>query len=83
MIIFLDDSGDPGFKVGKGSTASLVIALVIFDDELEGEETSLKIKRLKRELGVKDTFEFKFHKCRSEYRRRFLERVANCDLKPS
>ncbi|MCL6472275.1 MAG: hypothetical protein K6T91_05620 [Firmicutes bacterium] len=66
MIIFLDDSGDPGFKVGKGSTTSLVIALAIFDDELEAEETSVKIKRLKRELGVKDTFEFKFHRCRPQ-----------------
>jgi len=81
MIIFLDDSGDPGFKVGKGSSASFVIALVIFDDELEGEETALKIKKLKRELGVKDTFEFKFSKCRSEYRRRFLEKVAPCNFR--
>lgn len=48
MIIFLDDSGDPGFKIGKGSTSSLVMALVIFDDELEAEETSVKIKRLKK-----------------------------------
>lgn len=33
MLVFLDDSGDPGFKVGKGSTPCFVIALVIFDDK--------------------------------------------------
>lgn len=77
MLIFLDDSGDPGFKVGKGSSRSFVIALVVFDDELEAEDTALKIKKLRRQLGLKDSFEFRFSKCRSEYRRRFLECVAS------
>lgn len=81
QIIFIDDSGDPGFKVGKGSSSSLVIALVIFDDELDAEETALRIKKLRRELGVKDGFEFRFNKCRDEYRRRFLERVANSNFR--
>ena len=35
MLIFLDDSGDPGFKVKKGSSPCFVIALAIFDDHLE------------------------------------------------
>lgn len=81
QIIFIDDSGDPGFKIGKGSSSSLVMALVIFDDELDAEETALKIKKLRRELGVKDAFEFRFSSCRDEYRRRFLGRVANCSFR--
>jgi len=32
MLVSLDDSGDPGFKLGKGSTPCFVIAVVIFDD---------------------------------------------------
>ena len=35
MLVFIDDSGDPGFKLGKGSTSHFIIGMVIFDDELE------------------------------------------------
>lgn len=77
MLIFIDDSGDPGFKVTKGSTNVFVIGLIIFDDELEAEETALKIKKLRRELGLKDDFEFKFNKCRNHFRCKFLETVKD------
>ena len=43
MLIFIDDSGDPGFKVQKGSSSVFVIALVIFDDNLIAEETVLAL----------------------------------------
>ncbi|MBU0455447.1 MAG: DUF3800 domain-containing protein [Gammaproteobacteria bacterium] len=78
MLIFLDESGDPGFKVGKGSSNVFVIALVIFDDHLEAEETALKIKRLRRELGKDDGFEFKFNKCSRAIRCHFLSTIAEC-----
>jgi len=41
MIVFIDDSGDPGFKIMRGSSAVFVLAFVIFNDELEAEKTSL------------------------------------------
>ncbi|PIP29596.1 hypothetical protein COX27_00570 [Candidatus Kuenenbacteria bacterium CG23_combo_of_CG06-09_8_20_14_all_36_9] len=50
MLVFLDDSGDPGFKLDQGSTSHFVIAMVCFDDELEAEKTAIAIKELKREL---------------------------------
>jgi len=77
MLIFIDDSGDPGFKVGKGSSEVFVIALVIFDDPLDAEETALKIKRLRQSLGINNTFEFKFNKCRKDFRCKFLSTVAD------
>lgn len=40
MLIFIDDSGDPGFKLDKGSSKVFVIACVIFDDGLEAEKTT-------------------------------------------
>lgn len=46
MIVFIDDSGDPGFKLDKGSSAFSVITLVIFDDALEAEKVALAIKEL-------------------------------------
>ena len=62
MIIFIDDSGDPGFKLQKGSSSYFVIAFVLFDDPLEAERTSLAIKDLRRKLKASDYYEFKFNK---------------------
>lgn len=75
MLVFMDDSGDPGFKVSKGSSNTFVIGMVIFDDPLEAEETALRIKKLRRELRLADAFEFKFNKCRKDFRCRFLDTV--------
>ena len=77
MLIFIDDSGDPGFKVEKGSSEVFVIALIIFGDFLDGEETALKIKRLRQSMMLKDNFEFRFNKCRKEFRCKFLSTVAD------
>jgi len=77
MLIFIDDSGDPGFKVEKGSSAVFVIALIIFDDPLDAEETALKIKRLKQSMKLSDNFEFRFNKCRKDFRCKFLSTVAD------
>lgn len=76
MLVFIDDSGDPGFKVEKGSSAVFVIALVIFDDDLEAEKTAIEIKQLKRDLKFPDVVEFKFHKSRIQIKRKFLQKVS-------
>lgn len=72
MLIFIDDSGDPGFKLGKGSSDIFVVAMVIFHDDLTAEETALCIKKLRRELRVSDRFEFKFNKASPQWRMKFL-----------
>lgn len=81
MIIFIDESGDSGFKISKGSSSVFVIVLVIFDDELEAEETALKIKKLKRDLKKSERFEFKFNGCNKELRIKFLEQIKNCKFR--
>jgi hypothetical protein len=72
MLVFIDDSGDAGFKLGKGSSEFFIISAVIFDDNLEAEKTALAIKELRRELFKRDDVEFKFHKSRKETRIKFL-----------
>lgn len=72
MLIFIDDSGDPGFRIEKGSSVYFVIALVIFDDELEAEKTSVAIKELRRKLKLSDLFEFKFNKTNKKFRNTFI-----------
>jgi len=75
MLVFIDDSGDAGFKIDKGSSGFFVISAVIFDDNLEAEKTAIAVKELRRELFKRDDVEFKFHKSSQEIRIKFLECV--------
>jgi hypothetical protein len=81
MFVFIDDSGDAGFKLNKGSSKHFVIACVIFDDNLDAEETALKIKRLRRSLGWRDEREFKFNKSNKAVRLQFLEEIKGCPFR--
>jgi len=40
VLVFIDDSGDPGFKTAKGSSPFFVVAAGIFDDDLDAKETA-------------------------------------------
>lgn len=75
MLIFIDDSGDPGFKLDKGSTKNFVISLVIFDDNLEAEKTAVAIKELRRKFGFPDNMEFKFHNSRNKVKEEFFRTI--------
>ncbi|KKQ89879.1 MAG: hypothetical protein UT11_C0017G0007 [Berkelbacteria bacterium GW2011_GWA2_38_9] len=81
MLIFIDESGDPGFSITKGSSVVFVVACVIFDDELEAEKTAIKIKELRRKLKKSDNFEFKFNKCSRKIRVQFLETVRGSEFR--
>jgi hypothetical protein len=81
MIIFIDESGDPGFKTKRGSSAHFVIVLIIFDEEIDAEETALKIKKLKRTLKKSNRFEFKFNKCNRQLREQFLKTIKSCNFR--
>jgi hypothetical protein len=75
MLVFIDDSGDAGFKMDKGSTSNFVISLIIFDDNLEAEKVALAIKELRRKLDFPDDVEFKFNKSDKEVRIDFLRAI--------
>lgn len=75
QIVFIDDSGDPGFKIEKGASRIFVIACVIFDDELEAEKTAVAIKELRRKLKFSDRVEFKFNGSRKKVRLDFLNAI--------
>lgn len=78
MLVFIDDSGDPGFKFDRGSTRHFVIAMVIFEDDLDAERAALCIKELRRDLGWSSDVEFKFAKTSRENRRRLYEAIQPC-----
>ncbi len=81
MIVFIDESGDPGFKTAKGSSPHFVIALIIFDEELDAEEAALKIKKLRKRLNKSDRFEFKFSRCGREIRAAFLNEINTVNFR--
>lgn len=81
MIVFIDDSGDPGFNFEKGSSKFFIIAAVVFDDELEAEKTALAIKEYRRTLKFPDDVEFKFSKSRRVIREGFLKTINKFEFR--
>lgn len=73
MLILIDESGDAGFKVAKGSTPHFVVVMVVFRDLHQAEEASRAIAEARERLRVKP--EFKFSKCSSAVRDGFFEAV--------
>lgn len=74
MLVLIDESGCPGFKLASGSTTCFVVAMVRFIDFEEAERASRCIAILRERLGVKP--EFKFNKCRNDFRDAFFEAVT-------
>ncbi|MFA5871250.1 MAG: DUF3800 domain-containing protein [Parcubacteria group bacterium] len=81
MLVFIDDSGDAGFKFERGSTDFFVISAVIFDDNLEAEKAAVAIKELRRNLKFSDKVEFKFNKSRKDVREKFLQTVNKFEFR--
>lgn len=76
MLIFIDESGDPGLKLEAGSSKYFVIALVGFEDHDEALAVDDRIAALRREQGFPNDFEFHFNKLKHVHRHLFLETVA-------
>lgn len=73
MLVFIDESGDTGLKIEKGSSRYFVIALVSFEESDEALACDQRIGLLKRELKLSEEFEFKFSKLRKDQRIKFFE----------
>jgi hypothetical protein len=74
MLVFIDESGDPGFKVAKGSSTHFVLTMVIFETMDAARDAETAIEDLAREIGVKP--EFKFGKLRADRRDIFFHRIT-------
>lgn len=76
MLVFVDESGDPGLKLEQGSSTHFVVALVIFEDHDEAQAADDRIGLLRRELRLDPRYEFRFNKCRRGVREQFLKALA-------
>lgn len=81
MLVFIDDSGDPGFNFDKGSSIYFALAAVIFDSNESAEETSAAINNLRESLHWNSNREFKFNKSNSHIRQLFLQTIASHDFR--
>jgi hypothetical protein len=76
MLVFMDESGDAGMKLGEGSSEFFVVTAVLFEDHDDADLCDERINLIRPELGLPEHFEFHFSKCSKAIRRNFLEKVA-------
>ncbi len=75
MLVFIDESGDTGLRIDKGSSRFFVIALVSFEENDEALGCDKRIELLKQELKFSKNTEFKFSSLRKDQRITFLKAV--------
>ena len=78
MLVLIDESGDPGFKLAKGSTPYFVVAMVLFRDLDQAERASVAIGKARESLRVKP--EFKFNKSCDSVQDAFFAAVRPFDF---
>jgi hypothetical protein len=76
MLVFIDESGDPGLKLASGSSPVFVIALVIFKTNEEADFADRDIAEFRAGIRFRPDAEFKFNKLSDKFRRMFLEKAA-------
>jgi hypothetical protein len=80
MLVFIDESGDPGFSLERGASPIFVAAMVIFEtDDAAGKTQSAVVASEARRLHKPK--EFKFNKCSDDIRDGFFQAVAPCSFR--
>ena len=81
QLIFIDDSGDPGFKFDRGSSRYFVIACIIFNSRQDSEFASQTLSTLKQEMDWNQAREFKFHRANDYQKHLFFNSIKNLSFK--
>lgn len=77
MFVYLDESGDPGFRFNHGSSLYFVITLLLIDDPIPVQAA---VDELRRELGFGPRSEFKFSHSADDIKERFLRVLRRHDV---
>lgn len=78
MLVLIDESGCPGFKLTKGSTPYFIVGMIIFKDFTQAEYVSKSIADLRQTLRVNP--EFKFSKTHPSIKDKFFDEVCQYDF---
>lgn len=79
QLVFIDDSGDPGFK--SASSDNFVMAAALFIDPEVAESVMHEIEDYRKSLGWKYNHEFKFTKNPKNVVAEMLRRINDYDFK--
>ena len=77
QFVYLDETGDTGFKFNKGSSRYFVVTLLLVSDQLPLHHA---VDDLRLRLGHRETSEFKFYRSEPRVRREFLRMMTQHDL---
>lgn len=78
--LWIDESGDCGFKFNKGSSRFLVITAVYLIGENKNSDIEKAINKLKSELNLNQDYEFKFSRCKNTFKNDFFRIINNLDI---
>ena len=78
MLVFIDESADPGFRVDKGATPIFVVAMAIFANGDDARNTEQVIRETQATLNAYP--EFKFSKSSDRIRDSFFRAVRPCSF---
>lgn len=76
MLVFVDESGDSGFKFASGSSTFFIVVAAIFPDSFSADACDRSIEELRRTLGLPLRYEFHFSHCSDRVRREFFKKVV-------
>ncbi|MDP2661051.1 MAG: DUF3800 domain-containing protein, partial [Dehalococcoidia bacterium] len=80
MLVFVDESGDLGFKFDRGSTRFFTMALVVFENSEGALACQRAIEDLRQRLCVPAGYEFHFHGDSHDRRLALLSAVSRQDF---
>jgi hypothetical protein len=78
MFVYVDESGDAGFKFGRGSSDFFVLGIVITENPVP---IATALVNLKAGLGIRQRDEIKFNKSSERVRQAFLQELRKHDLR--
>jgi len=79
--IWIDESGDCGFKFDKGSSEFLIIVMVYFVGNFNDNKIESIFENLKSRLNLTKDYEFKFSRCKNKFREEFLKTITDLPIR--
>mgnify|MGYP001446408324 FL=1 len=77
MLVFIDESGDTGMKLDKGSSRYFIITVLFFEDDDEALKCDREIDKIRTKLSLRKDFEFHFCEASKRIKDVFFENVIN------
>jgi hypothetical protein len=81
MLVFLDESGDAGFKFGEGSSTFFVVTLVIIPDASSAMTLDNTIANLRLRLRTPKNYEFHFAETCPKWRESFMKEINGLNFR--